>query len=73
MKKYKLKKQDWDNQIKCMDESERLGYTRRIGYHAWIAGQGAGGYESVLDFFDDVKDLIDFIRVEGNKNNNEKN
>ena len=57
-KKYQLKPEDWDNQYACMDEGERLGLTRRMGYHAWIAGQGANGYDSVLSFFDDCLDLI---------------
>ena len=49
---------DWDNKKECMKEAERLGYTKRIGYLAWCAGQSANGYESVLSFFDDIKELI---------------
>jgi len=55
--KYQLKKEDWDNQQECMLEAKRLGFTDRIGYHAWVAGQCASGYESVLAFFDDIEKL----------------
>ncbi len=57
MTKYKLRKKDWDDQEACKKESIRLGFTSRIGYLAWTAGQGANGYESVLDFFDDIFEL----------------
>lgn len=60
--KYKLKKEDWDDKNACMDEAERLGYPRRIGYHAWFIGQGADGYDSILSFFDDIKELIEKVK-----------
>jgi len=71
-KKYQLKKEDWDNQEACKKEAVRLGYTERIGYLAWTAGQGACGYECVLSFFDDIEEVVietkkevfdDFIKV----------
>ena len=52
--KFELKEEDWDNQIACKEEAVRLGITAKMGYYAWFVGQGAGGYESVLDFFKDV-------------------
>jgi hypothetical protein len=41
-----------------MDEAERIGLTRRMGYHAWFVGIGAGGLTSALAFFDDVLECI---------------
>jgi len=57
-KKYQLKKEDWDNQEACKKEAIRLGYTERVGYLAWTAGQGACGYECVLSFFDDIEEVV---------------
>lgn len=67
-KRYKLKKTDWDNREACKDEAVRLGLTSRMGYHAWCAGQGCGGYESVIGFFDDIFTLLDyFLRTRESK------